>query len=367
MWKTTTVLIGIVLILIAFGVVMLTSTSAAHGAEQFKDPLFFVKRQVIALVLAFIIGAITARLDYHVWRTFAIPLAMFSTILLVLALIPGVGLEVKGSHRWIRMGPVQFQPSELGKWAMIVMISTYIVHYQRRMRDLRRGLIFPFAVCGLTAGLIFISPDFGTTVLVVAVGMALMFVGGTRISYLLISGATGFSLFILAVMHDPVRMRRVFAFIDPEKYAQREAFQLLQAIYAFMVGGFSGVGLGQSLQKQHYLPESHNDFIFAIIGEELGFRFSLLIVLLFAGLFICGLRISQRAPDLFGRLVALGITLMISLQACMNMGVVTGSLPTKGLPLPFISYGGTSIVMTLMMVGVLINIALQAKDAETET
>jgi cell division protein FtsW len=192
------------------------------------------------------------------------------------------------------------------------------------------------------------------------VGMGIMFIGGTRIGYLAIAAALGCSGFLLAIMQSPERMRRIFAFLNPDKYAQDEAFQLLNAIYAFVIGGGSGVGLGASLQKHFYLPEAHTDFIFAIVGEELGIGASVGVVLLFLGFLFCGLRISLRAVDAFGRLVAFGITSMITLQAAINIGVVTGCLPTKGLPLPFISFGGTSIAVSLLMVGVLVNIALQA-------
>jgi len=241
-----------------------------------------------------------------------------------------------------------------------VLIAWWMARFQPHARELRIGLVYPLGLLSIYLGLVFVEPDFGTTLLLALVGMLLLFLGGARVGHLAVAGVLGATLFSLAVMHDPVRMRRITAFLDPEQYARREAFQLLSAIQAFVVGGGRGVGLGQSLQKHFYLPEAHTDFIFAIIGEELGLKGSLGILALFMGLFFCGMLISQRAPDRFGQLLGCGCTLMLTLQAAINMGVVTGSLPTKGLPLPFISFGGSSLVASMAMVGVLLNLARHA-------
>jgi cell division protein FtsW len=364
MWRTTTVLLAIVLILSTIGIIMLTSTSGVHGEREFGDALFFVKRQAFSLVLALVLGFVCARIPYTLWQTFALPLVGISIVLLVLALTPGIGVEVKGSKRWINLGFFNFQPSELGKLAAIVLMAWYVSRSQRSIREFWRGLIFPLMALGLIAGLVLISPDFGTTFLIGSVGILMLFIGGTPVSYLLVTAVLGSVTFLILIMHNPVRMRRITAFLNPEKYAQNEAFQLLSALYAFVIGGAGGVGLGRSLQKRFYLPESHTDFIFAIIGEELGIAASLAIVLLFGGLFICGMRIAMQTHDLFARMLAIGITLMISLQASFNMAVVTGLVPTKGLPLPFISYGGSSILVTMMMVGILINVALIAPKGD---
>jgi cell division protein FtsW len=347
-------------LLVTLGVVMLASTSSVQGETIHHDANYFLKRQVAALIVGFIGAAAASRFDYHHWRTLAVFLGIVSVVLLVMSVTPGVGINVKGSSRWLRMGGLTLQPSEIAKFATIILLSWWMSRIQRRADDFRVGLLMPMMLLGLMAGLIFIEPDFGTTLLTGAVGMAIMFVGGTRVGYLAIAAALGGTGFMLAIMQNAERMRRIFAFLNPDKYAQDEAFQLLNAIYAFVVGGGTGVGLGASLQKHFYLPEAHTDFIFAIIGEELGLGISLGVVVLFLGFFFCGLRISFRAVDAFGKLVAFGITAMITLQAALNIGVVTGCLPTKGLPLPFISFGGTSIAMSLMMVGVLVNIALQA-------
>lgn len=364
MWRTASVLVGVALILSTLGIIMLASTSLMHGAQQFNDPYFFVKRQAVWLMLALGFGFLASRIDYTFWRTWALPLGGITLLLLVGALLPGIGVTVKGSSRWIRLGPINFQPSELAKISMIICMAWYVSRNKRSIREFWRGLVLPLTLLGLFAGLIFIAPDFGTTMLVGSVGLLLMFVGGTRVGYLAITASLGLAAFAYAVMQDSVRMRRITAFLNPEKYAQDEAFQLLNAIYAFVVGGARGVGFGQSIQKRFYLPESHTDFIFAIIGEEMGLFASLSILLAFALIFVLGMRIAWRAPDFFGKLLALGITCMITLQAAFNIAVVTGAVPTKGLPLPFISYGGSSILMTLVMIGILVNIALQASDDE---
>lgn len=362
MWKTTSILVGIVLVLVTLGVVMLASTSSIQGDQLFHDPGYFLKRQLIWLAVAFISAFLTSNIDYHYWKPLAVPLALFSVVLLVMVLIPGVGLNIKGSSRWLRVGPANFQPSELAKLATVIFLAWWMARVQRRATELVRGLVIPLVGLGLILGLIFIEPDFGTTMLIGVVGMTLMFIGGTRVSYLIVAASVGLCGFTLAIMQDAERMRRITAFLNPEKYAKDEAFQLLNAIYAFVVGGGAGVGLGQSLQKRFYLPEAHTDFIFAILGEELGLAASLLVIVLFLGLFICGVRISFRAQDQFGKLLGFGLTMMIVLQAAINIGVVTGSLPTKGLPLPFISFGGSSLLMSLAMVGVLVNIARQSGD-----
>ncbi|MCO5060671.1 MAG: putative lipid II flippase FtsW [Kiritimatiellae bacterium] len=362
MRRTTGILILSVLILTALGMVMLASTSALQGASMFKDPHYFVKRQAAALIVGLVGAVVAARIRYHVWRRLAIVLAVVSAVLLFAVLIPGVGVAVKGSKRWISLGVTTFQPSELAKIAMVFLLAWWVSHYVRRMKELWVGLAAPLLLVGVMLILVMGEPDYGTTTLLALVAFAMLWAGGTRFAPLFISGVMGASAMTLLVMHNPVRMRRIIAFINPERYADQEAFQLLNAIYAFVMGGSRGAGLGASLQKRFYLPEAHTDFIFAIIAEELGLVASLGVLLLFVVIFFCGLRISSRAPDTFGRLMALGLTCMLAMQAAFNIGVVTGVLPTKGIALPFISYGGTSLVTSLAMVGLLLAVAREAGD-----
>ncbi len=367
MRKTASVMLGSVLILLTLGVVMLASTSSIRAESVFGDPLFYIKKQVVWLCVASVGCIAAARVDYHIWRRAAVPLAGLCVVLLVMTLIPNVGVTVNGSRRWLRFAMLNFQPSELAKPSVILLLAWWLARIRWHVKEFKQGMLIPMSALGVILLLVFAEPDYGTTMLIAVVGMLMMFTAGTRFIYLLVAGLLGASAFCFAIMYNAVRMRRIIAFLNPEKYAQEEAFQLLNAVYAFVVGGGTGVGLGQSIQKRFYLPEAHTDFIFAIMAEELGLAVSIAVVLLFVTFFCCGLRIAMRAPDEFGRLLAFGISTMISVQAAINIGVVTGCLPTKGLPLPFISFGGSSLAVTLGMVGLLLNIAFQAvedKDLE---
>ncbi len=362
MRRAATLLSMIVMVLVVLGIVMLYSTSSARTVT----PHYYLQRQIIWLVLALSLAVLVTRLDYHVWRRLAIPLLLLTVILLVLVFIPGIGSKIKGSHRWIRLGPLGFQPSELSKLAVIVGMSAYMARFGRYGHLLSKGLILPMGGLGVIALLVIAEPDFGTTFTAVLVGMAIMFAGGSRVLYLLEVGVLGIAMFVVAIFYDPVRLGRVLAFLWPEKYPD-QAYHLMQSLDAFYLGGAFGVGLGNSMQKRFYLPEAHTDFILPIIGEELGLVATLLVLLLYAGYFICGMTISNRAPDAFGRLLGFGVTMMITLQAAINMVVVTGLGPTKGLPLPFISYGGSSLVISIVMSAVLLSIARSTSSEDEQS
>ncbi len=362
MRTTTTLLVFSVVCLLGLGIVILTSTSALHAELLYGDPHFFLKRQSLWMILGIGVASFTAWFPYMYWRQLAIPLALISLVLLVMVLIPGIGVEIKGSSRWLRLGGINVQPSEFAKLALIVWLAWWMAMQKRRSQQIFRGWFVPLTVLGLFAVLILLEPDYGTTALLGVVGLLVMFMGGTRLGYLAVTGVVGAVGFGLMVAQNPVRRMRVLAFLEPEKYQSDEAYQLIQALYAFGLGGRSGVGLGDSLQKRHYLPEAHTDFIFAILGEELGFLSTIGVVLAFVVILVCGLNISRRAIDPFGRLLAFGITAMITLQAALNIAVVTGALPTKGIALPFISFGGSSMVTTMAMVGILLNVSRYAAD-----
>lgn len=358
MAKAPSILLIIVLVLAALGIVMLASTSSVEGGDKYKDPYHFLKRQVIWLALG-IIAAVAAAvfIDYHWWRRLAVPVVVLSVALLLLVFVPGIGRKAGGARRWLRVASFNIgQPSEFAKFATVVMLASWMTHVGRRAGRLKEGLLFPLAALSMILALVIIEPDYGTAFLIGLVGMALMFAGGTRFSHLVVSGTLGLCGFVLAILQSPVRMKRFMAFCMPEKYPDL-VYQMNQSVYSFILGGGPGVGFGRSLQKHSYLPEAHTDFILAIIGEELGVVASLAVVVLFVGFLVCGIVICLNARDVFGRLLAFGITIMITLQAAINIGVVTGCLPTKGLPLPFISAGGSSLVMSLFGVGVLMNIA----------
>ena len=352
-------LLTMVVALLALGIVMLASSSSVKGLNELHDPLFFMKRQLVWLFIAVVGAVCVARFDYHWWRKVAIPLAAVSLTLLVLVFVPGIGYKAGGSFRWLRLGPFTFQPSELAKFAVVIALASWMTYSGRRVTRLKDGTVLPLIGLGVVLGLLLLEPDYGATFLVGAVGMLILFAGGARWSYLTVAGAAGACLFAAAVMQNEVRMKRILAFLMPEKYPV-QAYHLQQSKVAFMVGQLHGVGLGDSMQKQLYLPEPHTDFIFAIIGEELGFLATGTVVLLFLGLLTCGLIISTKAPDTFGRLLGFGLTMMLCVQAAINIGVVIGCLPTKGISLPFISYGGSNLLISLASVAVLANIALHS-------
>lgn len=359
MVRVARTLVTIVLVLLALGIVMLASTSSVRGASSHADPQYFLKRQILWMAIALVAGLAASRFDYHRWRHICVPLTAGSLVLLVLVLIPGIGMRVGGSYRWLRVGPLSMQPSELAKFSTVLALSAWLSGAGRKVRRFRDGYLAPVSLLGAVLALMILEPDFGTTLLTGVVGVLLMFVAGVRLDYLAVTAMGGLSAFVMAVMQDSVRMGRVLAFMMPDRYPDL-AYHLAQSKAAFVKGGWFGVGLGNSLQKQFYLPEAHTDFILAIIGEELGFLATILVVLLFAGILVCGMWITFRARDLFGRLLAFGLTAMLTAQAAINVGVVTGCLPTKGLALPFISYGGSSLVVSVVSIGVLVNIALHA-------
>ncbi len=358
MGRTSTTLVTIVVALLSLGIVMLASTSSVKGEASFGDPQFFLKRQLAWLVVGIVIAPMIARFDYHWWQKLFIPMTLLSIALLALVFVPPIGVKLSGSSRWLRLFPsnLQFQPSEFAKFSVVIALSSWMARIGSRCQNFKEGLVFPVTGLAIVLGLLIMEPDFGTTLLVGVVGIMIMFAGGTRIGYLFIAGMLGVCGFVLAVMQDSLRMTRVLAFLMPDKYP-KTAYHLAQSKIAFIEGGWMGAGLGNSLQKQRYLPEAHTDFILAIIGEELGLLATCGVVVLFIAFLMCGMIIALKAPDRFGKLLAFGLTVTIGLQAAINIGVVTGCLPTKGLPLPFISYGGSSLVMTVVAVSVLLNIA----------
>ncbi|NOU36993.1 MAG: putative lipid II flippase FtsW [Kiritimatiellaceae bacterium] len=367
MQRTITVLIAAVLLLVTIGVVMLYSASMVRGDADFHDTAYFVKRQGIWMLLSMVAVVGCTQLKLHWFRTAALPLAAACLLMLVLVRIPHIGLEVNGSWRWLQLGPLRIQPSEFSKIGIILASAWWISRRRRYMHTFKRGIVVPIAGLGIFAMLLMIEPDFGTTALVGLVTLGLLYIGGARPLYL--NGFAGAGAGALAVLlaHNANRMQRIMAFLDPEKYAQEEAWQLINGLNAFASGGAYGTGLGNSIQKYHYLPEAHTDFILPIIGEEFGLVSTLIVLVLFVIIFICGLRIAARASDDFGRFTALGITLMITFQAIINLAVVTGCMPTKGLALPFISYGGSSLLVSAVMIGILINVAHTARDPKVKT
>ena len=363
MRRTTSLFIAIVLILVTLGVLILASASSA----RYEDATYFVKRQLIWLAVAFCAATVAARVDYRRYQHLAVPIAALSVLLLILVRIPGIGHSINGSWRWFKIGPLTVQPSEIAKLAIIILFSWWLARNQRRIDELKRGILIPFGLLACFALPIIVEPDFGTTMLVSSVAVCMMFLGGASIGPMLLIGLSGLLGITVMIFQNSERMSRILAFLDPQKYEQDKAYQLINSWRAFAGGDLWGVGFGNSIQKYHYLPEAHTDFIFPIIGEELGLIASLIVVLLYIVLFALGLRIAFNARDDFGRFIAYGITLMISVQAMINFAVVTGCVPTKGLALPFISYGGSSLVISGVMIGILVNIAHSSMRAPSKT
>ncbi|RKX42239.1 MAG: putative lipid II flippase FtsW [Verrucomicrobia bacterium] len=361
MRKTLSLFIGIVLILVTLGILVLASASSA----KFDDSTYFWKRQLIWLALSFCGACVTARFDYRFYQKLAIPVAAFSVLLLVLVRIPGIGTIINGSYRWLSIGPLTVQPSEISKLAMIMLFAWWLARNQRRIDELKRGILIPFAMLACFALPLFVEPDFGTTMLVSFVAVFMMFLAGVTVAPLLVTGLCGLMGVVFLIFQNPERTSRILAFIEPQKYEKDKAWQLINSLRAFAGGDLFGVGFGNSMQKYHYLPEAHTDFIFPIIGEELGLVAAMIVVVMYLLLFVFGLKIALNARDDFGRFLAMGITLMITMQALINFAVVTGCVPTKGLALPFISYGGSSLVVSGVMVGILINVAHIGMHAPT--
>ena len=365
--KAAILLLVVMLMLLTVGVIMLFSTSAAYAKERYGDQHYLLKRQLVWLLIGAAACVMAASVPYPKWRGVCTGFLIISAIMLALVLVPHVGLKVGGARRWLGLGPIRFQPSEFAKLALIIWLAHWLAKEKRRIDRFGRGFAAPVGVVGCLLVLVLAEPDFGSTALLASVGFALMFVAGVRLRFLLPTMLAGAGGFLGLMIHNPERSRRLLAFLDLEKYKQGAGYQVWQAILAFGSGGFYGLGLGNSRQKMFYLPEAHTDFIFPIVGEELGLVGTLGILLAFALLVACAVIISLRASDLFGQYLGLGIALLIALQALINIGVVTAWLPTKGLPLPFISFGGSNLVLNMAAVGILLNIFRHGTaDAETE-
>jgi cell division protein FtsW len=357
----STVLLGLVLALLSLGIVVLASTSSVRGEVAYGDPYHFLKRQLLWLGLSLAAGGLLFRFDYHGWQKLAGPVALGAVLLMGLVLVPRLGLTVGGSTRWLCLGPLSFQPSEAAKFGLVAALAWWMSRLGPKVRAFREGFLCPVLALGVVVLLLLKEPDFGTAILLSCVALAVLFVGGTRLPYIALGGIGGMALFAVAVLLDPVRLGRVMAFLRPEVYPAT-AYHLAQSRIAFHLGGWFGKGLGNSIQKYLYLPEAHTDFILAIIGEELGFAGTVFVLLAFVGIFVTGMRVALKAPDTFGHLLAFGLTVMLSLQAIINIGAVTGCMPTKGLPLPFISYGGSSLLLAVCAVAVLLNIAVHGEQ-----
>ncbi|MBU1727198.1 MAG: putative lipid II flippase FtsW [Candidatus Omnitrophica bacterium] len=350
-------LFTITVILICIGVVMIYSSSSIYAWERYKDSFYFLKRHMSFLFVGLIFMFLVMLFDYRKLRKYARPLLFISLFLLVLVLIPGIGREVSGARRWFRFKILSFQPSELASLAVLIYVADFIARKGEVIKNFLKGFLPPMCVLGVTALLILIEPDLGTTMALGVVVLIMLFVAGTRLSYLLSLILASLPALFVLLFSVPYRRARMLSFINPWADPKGTGFQIIQSQIALGSGGVFGVGLGHSKQKLFFLPAAHTDFIFSIIGEELGLIGTLGVIFLFVLFIRQGIKIIKNAQDKFGYFLALGLVLMITLKAVINIGVSCGVLPTKGLPLPFISYGGTSLMFDLVSVGILINIA----------
>jgi cell division protein FtsW len=351
-----------ILSLLVVSVVMVYSSSSVVALTTYDDPAFFMKRQILWAIIGLALMAITMRMDHRMFydQRIAIGLAVVALILLSATLVPGIGKMINGSRRWLRFSVFSFQPSEFAKLALVVYLSYFISKKGERIRDFVNGLVPAYIVTGIFLIVAIRQPDFGAAMTLAGVALVMLFAGGANVLHLGGTAAAALPFVYFAVAHSAYRARRIFAFLDPWADPQGAGHQIIQSFLAFGSGGIFGRGLGEGRQKLLFLPERHSDFIYAVIGEELGLIGALIVLMLFLTILWRGVRIAVASGDAFSRLLALGITLLICFQGLINMAVVTGLLPTKGIALPLVSYGGSSLVITMASLGLLLNISKEA-------
>jgi cell division protein FtsW len=359
-------LFGVTLMLCLLGAVMIFSASAVTAQQQFGHSYYFVLRQVIALIVGLLGMFALMKMDYHKLRQPAVVYSVLCAVLLLLVVSFFLG-KSHSTHRWIKFGPTQIQPSELAKLAVILYLAWFLDLKRRSSLEFDKQdflntilpAVAPILIC---VGLIVLQPDLGTSVDIVLIMTAILFVAGLSWKWLAVGAVVALPVLTFLITHVSYRMARLMSFLHPESDPQGAGFQLLQSLIAVGSGGFTGVGLMESKQKLFYLPEAHTDFIYAVICEELGFLGAAIVISLFAVYAWRGLRASFNAPDSFGRMLALGATAMVLFQALINFAVVLGMMPTKGIPLPFVSYGGSSLLVMLLATGVLLSVAHQGSN-----
>lgn len=355
-------LLSVVLVLLAFGLIMISSAGVIYAETRYGDSYFLFKRQLLYGVTPGLLALwFFQKMDYRIWRKFAVPFFFLSVIFLILVFVPGIGSRVYGASRWLQLGPFSFQPSEMAKLAVVIYLAAWLESRgKEKIKDFFEGLI-PFAgIVGLIGLLIMKQPDTGTFGVIALTSFVVFFMSGAKFKHLFSIASIGAMGLWILVKLEPYRFNRILAFLDPGADPQGIGYQINQALLAIGSGGLFGLGLGHSRQKFNYLPEPVGDSIFAVIGEEAGFIGAFILITLFLMLALRGIKIAKNAPDTFGKLVATGITMWILMQAFINIGANIALIPLTGIPLPFISYGGTSLVFLLSSVGILLNISKQS-------
>ena len=358
-------LMTVIFLLIGLGLVMVASSSIAIADRQFHEPLHYFWRQMFsaAIGLSFVVAAL--KIPLSVWEFLSVPLLVLALLLLLLVLIPGIGREVNGSTRWISVGSFALQASEPVKLCVIVYLAGYMVRHGEHVRNNFAGFIRPICVLTIVAGLLLLEPDYGSCVVLFATALGMLFMGGVPLGRFFAWVLTAVVVLASLAVLSPYRIQRLMSFVDPWQDPFNSGFQLTQALIAFGRGDWFGVGLGSSVQKLFYLPEAHTDFVFSVFAEEFGLMGTTILILLFSFLvwraFVIG-HIAERMGKLFAAYLAYGIGLIIGVQAFINMGVNLGVLPTKGLTLPLLSYGGNSMVITCLLLGILLRVEVENRQ-----
>ncbi len=349
-------LAAVSIVLVCIGIVMIYSTSAIYALENQGDSAYYLKRHLLYVFIGLFCTFFVMKTDYHYFRKIAKPLLLVSFFLLFLLFVPGIGRQVGGARRWFRFGSFSFQPSELAKFAMIIYVADFLSRKKDVITSFLHGFLPVLLAMGSVCLLIIVQPDLGTVLAIVTICFLMFFVAGIKLTHILSFVLGSLPLLYVLVFSVPYRRRRILAFLDPWSDPHGTGFQIIQSLVAVGSGGLTGLGLGHGRQKLLYLPAAYTDFIFSIIGEELGFIGTATIILLVIYFLLQATKISLKAKDSFGQLLSFGLLSCLIIEAIVNIGVATSIFPTKGLPFPFISYGGTSLVFNMIYVGLILNV-----------
>lgn len=356
MKKYNKLLLLAVILISLFGLLMIYSSSNIWAEYKYNDPYKYLKSQAIFLIIGYILMIIISKFPYQNYKKLANIIFLTCNIMLILVLIPGIGTVRNGSRSWFGIGSLGLQPSEFTKLGLIIFTSKYLANNTKELKDIKKGVLPILGVLLLIFGLIMLEPDFGTGVVIVMTIIVLLFISGVKMNFFIKIGILGLIGVIVLILIAPYRLERIVSFINPWTDPLGSGFQIIQSLYAIGPGGLLGLGFGNSIQKHFYLPEPQTDFIFAIISEEFGFLGVLIISTLFITIIYSGLKISMRCQDNFGKFLAFGITFGLAFQTILNLMVVVGLLPVTGVTLPFLSYGGSSLLISLINIGILLNI-----------
>ncbi|MSR76693.1 MAG: putative lipid II flippase FtsW [Candidatus Omnitrophica bacterium] len=355
-WNPVKVLFTCIYLLVGLGIVMTYSTSAVYADYLYQNPQHFLVRQILYALLGSGLMFVTAAVPLQFWKRHALALMLFSIGFLFLVFIPHIGHTAGGAKRWINLGMIKFQPAEFAKIAVCIYLADYLTRKRKMIYEGSLKVFFPpLVLVGITCVLTLLQPDLGSTAFIFLIVASLIFLAGLRMWYVGVAASVVIPIFYMLVVRVPYRLSRLSAYLNPWNDPQGNGFQIIQSFLAFGLGSLKGVGLGQSMQKLFYLPSSYNDFIFSIIAEELGIVGVLAVMALYVTIFLSGLELAKKASDSFQRLLIIALTLMIVLQAIIHMLVTTGLVPTKGLPLPFVSFGGTSLLFNFMALGLIMS------------